>query len=88
MRIAAATGKGFVAAIRDRWGHGWGYFAVVGLLFANFGTICTEYAGISAAGSLIDIPPWVSSALAGVLISLVVVLGSFHRVERILLVVS
>ena len=36
----------FVGVIRDRWGHGWGYAAALGLLFANFGTICAEYAGI------------------------------------------
>lgn len=88
VRIGAATGKGFVAAIRDRWGHAWGYAAVVGLLFANFGTICAEYAGIAAAGGLIGIPSWISAPLAGILISLVVVLGSFHRIERILLFVS
>lgn len=88
VRIGAATGKGFVGIIRERWGHGWGYFAVIGLLFANFGTICAEYAGISAAGSLINMPAWVSAPMAGILISLVVVLGSFYRVERILLVVS
>lgn len=88
VRIGAASGKGFVGIIRERWGHGWGYFAVIALLFANFGTICAEYAGISAAGSLVGIPSWVSAPIAGVLISLVVVLGSFHRVEAILLVVS
>jgi Mn2+/Fe2+ NRAMP family transporter len=88
VRIGAATGKGFVGIIRERWGHGWGYFAVIALLFANFGTICAEYAGISAAGSLIDVPPWVSAPIAGVLISMVVVLGSFHKVERVLLIVS
>lgn len=88
VRIGAATGKGFVAVIRERWGKYWGYFAVIGLLFANFGTICAEYAGISAAAGLINIPAWVSAPLAAVLISLVVVLGSFHRVERILLVIS
>ncbi|MDO8699741.1 MAG: divalent metal cation transporter [Rhodoferax sp.] len=88
VRIGAASGKGFVGVIRDRWGHGWGYFAVIGLLFANFGTICAEYAGISAAGSLVGIPSWISAPIAAVLISLVVVLGSFHRIERILLVVS
>src|SRR4249919_1060953 len=32
MRIGAASGKGFVGVIRARWGHRWGYFAVVGLL--------------------------------------------------------
>ncbi|BCT93017.1 Mn transporter [Lysobacter helvus] len=88
MRIGAATGKGFVGVIRDRWGHRWGYAAVVGLVFANFGTICAEYAGISAACSLVGIPPWISTPLAAVLICLVVVLGSFHRVERVLLVIS
>jgi len=88
VRLGAATGKGFVGVIRERWGRGWGYFAVTGLLFANFGTICAEYAGISAAGSLIGIPSWVSAPIAGLLISLVVVLGSFHRVEAVLLVIS
>ncbi len=88
VRIGAATGKGFVGIVRERWGKGAGYTAVIGLLFANFGTICAEYAGISAAGGLIGIPSWISAPVAGILISLIVVLGSFHRVERVLLVVS
>lgn len=88
VRIGAATGKGFVGIIRDKWGKRAAYVAVVGLLFANFGTICAEYAGISAAGSLVGIPSWISAPIAAVLISLIVVLGSFHRVERVLLVVS
>ena len=88
VRIGAATGKGFVGVIRDRWGKGAGYAAVLGLLLANFGSICAEYAGISAAGGLVGIPPWISTPLAGLLISVVVVLGSFHRVERVLLVIS
>lgn len=88
VRVGAATGKGFAGIIREKWGRGAGYFAVGGLLFANFGTICAEYAGISAAGGLVGIPSWISAPVAGVLISLVVVLGSFHRVERVLLVIS
>ena len=88
VRLGAATGKGFVGIIREKWGRPAGYFAVMGLLFANFGTICAEYAGISAAGGLIGIPSWISAPVAGILISLVVVLGSFHRVERVLLVIS
>ncbi len=88
VRIGAATGKGFVGIIREKWGRGAAYAAIVGLMFANFGTICAEYAGISAAGSLVGIPTWISAPVAGVLISLIVVLGSFHRVERVLLVVS
>lgn len=88
VRIGAATGKGFVGVIREKWGRTAGYITVAGLILANFGTICAEYAGISAAGSLIGIPSWISAPAAGVLISLVVVLGSFHRVEKVLLVIS
>ncbi len=67
VRIGAATGKGFVGVIRERWGRTWGYFAVLGLIFANFGTIYAEYAGISAAGSLVGIPAWISSPIAATL---------------------
>ncbi|MCV2352473.1 NRAMP family divalent metal transporter [Paucibacter sp. Y2R2-4] len=88
VRIGAVTGLGFVGAIRLRWGKLVGYLAVLGLLFANFGTICAEYAGIAAAGSLIGVPNWLSTPIAAVLISLLVVLGSFHRVERVLLLIS
>ena len=88
VRIGAATGKGFVALVRERWGHRWGYAAVLGLLFANFGTICAEYAGVAAAGSLIGLPAWLSAIAAGTLITLVVVLGSFARVEKVLLAIS
>lgn len=88
VRIGAATGKGFVALVREKWGHKWGYAAVLGLLFANFGTICAEYAGVAAAGSLIGLPAWLSAIAAGTLISFIVVLGSFARVEKVLLAIS
>ena len=88
VRIGAATGKGFVALVRERWGHNWGYAAVLGLLFANFGTICAEYAGVAAAGSLIGLPAWLSAIAAGILITSIVVLGSFARVEKVLLAIS
>lgn len=88
VRLGAATGKGFVALIRERWGRSAGYAAAIGLLFANFGTICAEYAGVAAAGSMVGVPPWLSAPLSGALIAVVVVFGSFHRVERVLLVVS
>ena len=64
VRLGAATGKGFVAVVRERWGRSFGYVALIGLLFANFGTICAEYAGISAAASLIGIPTWVSTPVS------------------------
>ncbi|MFN7681134.1 MAG: divalent metal cation transporter, partial [Planctomyces sp.] len=88
VRIGAATGLGFVANLRLRWGRRVGWLAAAGLLFANFGTICAEYAGIASAAELAGIPAWLSAPAAAVLISVVVVLGSFHRVEGVLLVIS
>lgn len=88
VRLGASTGKGFVALIRERWGRSAGYAAAIGLLFANFGTICAEYAGVAAAGNLVGLPAWISAPVSGALIAVVVVFGSFHRVERVLLVVS
>jgi Mn2+/Fe2+ NRAMP family transporter len=88
VRIGAASGKGFVGVIRSRWGRTWGYAAAAGLLVANFGTICAEYAGVAAAGSLVGIPPWASAPVVGGLLCTMVVLGSFHRIERVLLLIS
>jgi Mn2+/Fe2+ NRAMP family transporter len=88
VRLGAASGKGFVGVIRVRWGRGWGYLSVAVLLFANFGTICAEYAGVAAAGLLVGVPAWLSAPVAGVLITLVVLLGSFHRIEHVLLLIS
>ena len=88
VEVGAATGRGFVALVRDRWGRAAGHAAAIGLLFANFGTICAEYAGIAAAAGLVGIPPWISAPLAGAVIAAVVVLGSFQRIEGVLLAVS
>lgn len=88
VRLGATTGKGFVALVRDRWGVRAGWCAAIGLLIANFGTICAEYAGVAAAGQLAGISAGVSAPLAGLLIIGVVVLGSFHRVESVLLALS
>jgi Mn2+/Fe2+ NRAMP family transporter len=88
VRLGAVTGKGLIALVRTRWGAPAGYVALAGLFIATFGTICAEYAGVAAAGQLIGIPPWVSAPAAGVVIAAVVVLGSFHRVEYVLLTLS
>ena len=88
VRIGAVSGLGFVGVVRSRWGVNAGYAAATGLLLANLGTICAQYAGIAAAGSLLHIPVWLSASIAGIVISVTVVRGSFPRVERILLMLA
>ncbi len=88
VRIGAASGMGFVAAVRARWGVPAGHLAAAALVVANIGTICAQYAGIAAAASLLHMPAWLAAPLAGVAIAATVVFGSFHRVERILLLLA
>jgi Mn2+/Fe2+ NRAMP family transporter len=56
---------------------------------ANVGTLCAEFAGIAAAFELVGgVSRYVSVPLAGLLVAFLVMRGSFHRVEHVLLALS
>jgi Mn2+/Fe2+ NRAMP family transporter len=88
IRLAIRSGKGFVAVVRARYGHTAAKIAGAGFVLANFGTICAEFAGIGAVAQLAGLPtaPCVLGA-AGLIVGLVLA-GSFHRVEHVLLALS
>ena len=54
-------------------------------MVANIGTICAEFAGIAAGFELFGISRYASVPAAAVIVSLLVLRGSFHRVEHFLL---
>jgi Mn2+/Fe2+ NRAMP family transporter len=58
------------------------------LVIANLGTLCAEFAGVAAGMKLAGIPPWASVPVAAVAVTALVVRGSFHRVEHLLLALS
>jgi Mn2+/Fe2+ NRAMP family transporter len=82
------SGKGFVATIRHRHGARIALGVAFFLVVANFGTICAEFAGIAAAGTLAGVPAHIGAPVGAVVVAGLVVLASFHRVEHILLAVS
>jgi Mn2+/Fe2+ NRAMP family transporter len=88
IRLAIRSGKGFVAVVRARYGHAAAKVAGALFVLANFGTICAEFAGIGAVAQLTGLPkaPCVLGA-AGLVVALVLA-GSFHRVEHVLLALS
>jgi Mn2+/Fe2+ NRAMP family transporter len=55
---------------------------------ANVGTTCAEFAGIAAGSELFGISRYASVPAAAVIVSLLVLRGSFHRVEHFLLLLS
>ena len=87
-RMGVVTGQGLIGLVRQRYGVGVGGAVLAALVTANIGTTCAEFAGIAAGFEIFGISRYVSVPAAAVIVSLLVLRGSFHRVERVLLLVS
>lgn len=87
-RMGVVTGQGLIGLVRQRYGVRRGALALVLLVIANIGTTCAEFAGIAAASELFGISRYLSVPVAALLVSLLVLRGSFHRVEHFLLLLS
>ena len=84
-RMGAVTGKGLSDLIREHFGPRWTIFAMLTLLVANGVTTISEFAGVAAAMELFQVPKYVSVPLAAILIWVLVVRGSYRRVESVFL---
>jgi Mn2+/Fe2+ NRAMP family transporter len=84
-RLGAATGRGLLDLIRERFGIGWALFAVAVVLVANGGLVISEFAGISAAAELLGMNRYVAVPVAAALLWYLVIYGSYGWVERVFL---
>ena len=82
-RLGAATGRGLLDLIRERFGIGWALFVMGILLIANSGLIITEFLGIGAAGELLGLPKLLIVPVAAILLWYLVIFGSYASVEKI-----
>ena len=87
-RMGVVTGQGLIGLVRHRYGVKVGGAVLVALVIANIGTTCAEFAGIAAGVEIFGISRYISVPVAAVSVSLLVLRGSFHRVERFLLLLS
>lgn len=87
-RLGAATGRGLLDLIRERWGLGWAVLAVGIVLLANGGVIVTEFVGVGAALELFGVSRYISVPLAAGLVWRLVVKGSYRQVEKVFLVMT
>lgn len=87
-RMGAVTGKGLADLIRERFGVRWTALVMLALLIANGGVTVSEFVGIAAATELFGISHYISVPLAALSIWWLVVKGSYHRVERVFLLMS
>jgi NRAMP (natural resistance-associated macrophage protein)-like metal ion transporter len=88
VRLGIATGKGLVSVIRDRYGTNAGFSAAGLLILANLGTTAAEMAGIAAGLEIAGVSRYASVPLAAAAVTALVLAGSFHRVEFVLLALS
>ncbi len=87
-RLGAATGRGLLDLIRERFGIAWALFAVTIILIANGGVTVSEFVGIGAAMELFGINKYISVPLGAILIWYLVIFGSYANVEKILLLMT
>jgi Mn2+/Fe2+ NRAMP family transporter len=87
-RLGAATGRGLLDLIRERFGMGWALFAVVIVLLANAGLVVTEFVGVGAAADLLGLSRWVAVPVAALVLWYLVIYGSYGSVEKIFLVMT
>ena len=87
-RMGMVSGKGFAALIRERFGIRPTLFAMFCLLASNAATSVAEFAGIAASLELFGISKYISVPVAAVAVWVLVVRGSYRRVEKLLLVLS
>ena len=88
-RMGVVSGQGLVALVRRRHGRRIAVVTLSALVPANLGTLCAEFAGIAAGMELLTgLSRYVTVPVAAVGVSLVVLRGSFHRVEHVLLLLS
>ena len=87
-RLGAATGRGLLDLIRERFGIAWALFAVIVILIANGGVTVSEFVGIGAAMELLGVSKYVAVPLGALLIWYLVIFGSYAKVEIILLLMT
>ncbi len=87
-RMGAVTGKGFAALIRERFGIRLTAFAMLALLVGNVATTFSEFAGIASGMEMFGVPKYVSVPVAAGAVWLLIVGGSYKRVQRVFLVLS
>jgi Mn2+/Fe2+ NRAMP family transporter len=87
-RLGAATGRGLLDLIRERFGIGWALLAVTVILVANGGVTVTEFVGIGAAAELFGISRFIAVPVCAMLLWYLVVAGSYGRVEKLFLALT
>ena len=87
-KMGAVTGKGFAALIRESFGIRLTALAMFALLVGNVCTTFSEFAGIASGMEMFGVTKYVAVPVAAVAVWLLIVGGSYKRVEKVFLILS
>jgi Mn2+/Fe2+ NRAMP family transporter len=82
VRLGIFTGRGHGELIKETFGRFWAWVSVAGLAVATAGALLTELSGVAGVGEIYGVPRAVSLFIAGAALLLMVLTGSYRRVER------
>ncbi len=85
-RTGAVTGKGLSDLIRERYGVKWTLFAMSILIIANIGTTASEFSGIATSFEIFGVSRYISVPLVAFAVWILVLKGSYNKIEKIFLV--
>lgn len=87
-RLGIATGKGLADLIRESLGLRLTTIVIGIMLIANLANTVSEFAGVAASMEIFGISKYISVPAVALLVWLLIVKGSYGRVEKIFLVAS
>ena len=88
-RTGVVTKKGLMRLVRERYGTRAATVALTALVLANVGTICAEFAGVAAGMDLLTgTSRYLTVPFAALAVGVLVLRGSFGRIEHVLLALS
>ena len=85
-RMGVVSGKGLADLIRENYGVKITFFIMTALFFVNLGNTISEFAGVAASMEIFGVNKYLSVPLAGMVVWLLVVKGTYKSVEKIFLV--
>src|SRR5664280_643535 len=87
-RMGMVTGKGLADLIRENAGVKVTFVIFIGLLIADIGNTTTEFAGVAGSMEVFSVSKYISVPIAGFMVWILVVKGTYKIAERIFLIFS
>jgi NRAMP (natural resistance-associated macrophage protein)-like metal ion transporter len=87
-RLGVISGQGLIGLVRHRYGVRVAALSLTALVIANVGTAAAEFAGVAAGSEILGVSRDLSVPVAAVSVTALVLLGSFHRVEHLLMALA